>query len=150
MPDLVVVDGGAGQLRAAGDALAGLGIAGQPLIALAKRLEEIYRTGAERPILLPRHSHALHILQAIRDEAHRFALTYNRQLRRRRLTESELDDIPGVGGIRRNRLLLEFGSVARLAQASPEEIASRVPGIGAELAGQVADCLRRRRNGKKV
>ena len=143
MPDLIVVDGGAGQLRAAREVLAAMGLDAQPAIGLAKRLEEIYRGAGEQPLQLPRHSPALRILQALRDEAHRFALTYNRLLRRQRLTESRLDDIPGIGETRRNQLLREFGSVARLGRATATEIARRVPGVGEPLAQAILSVLRR-------
>ena len=143
MPDLIVVDGGAGQLAAACSVLEKLGLPRQPAIGLAKRLEEIYLPDGGSPVQLPRHSSALRILQGIRDEAHRFALTYNRLLRNRRLQDSVLDDVPGIGNTRRNQLLREFGSVARLLRATPAEITRRVPGIGSALAETILDMLRR-------
>ncbi len=149
MPDLIVVDGGAGQLAAACGELAELGIVAQPIIGLAKRLEEIYRPGGDRPLLLPRHSPALRVLQGIRDEAHRFALTYNRLLRRKRMAESVLDEIPDIGENRRNQLLRVFGSAARLERTEPAEISRRIPGIGLALAGRIVEFLKRRHGQKK-
>lgn len=136
MPDLVLVDGGVTQLRAAGVALAELGLETLPIAGLAKQYEEIYRPGASTPLRLPPNSKALTILRRLRDEAHRFAITYHRNLRNRRIRESVLDDIPGVGPSRKTALLQHFGSVRRLAKASPDDIAA-VPGFGRELAALV-------------
>lgn len=134
MPDLLLVDGGAGQVRAAEAALEKIGAA-VPVAGLAKKFEEIYRAG-RRPVRLPAGSQALVVLQRLRDEAHRFALDYHRRLRNRAIGESVLDDIPGIGPRKKELLLRRFGSVRRLAAASKESIAS-VPGIGDSLAGLV-------------
>jgi excinuclease ABC subunit C len=131
-PALIVVDGGRGQLSAATKALAD---AGQhvPAIGLAKRLEEVYFPDRPDPLVIPRGSEALFVLQHIRDEAHRFAVTYHRQKRARRALASPLDDVAGVGPSRKKALLKRFGSLARLSRADEAEIAS-TPGIGPELA----------------
>ena len=132
-PSLVLVDGGVTQLAAARSELVKLGLGTIPVAALAKRFEEIHWQEREPPILLPRDSRALNVLQHLRDEAHRFALTYHRQLRSRRIRESALDEVPGIGEKRKAQLLAHFGSVRRLMKASEDEIA-RVPGIGPEMA----------------
>jgi excinuclease ABC subunit C len=126
MPDLIVVDGGKGQLNMADEVLRSLGLQEIPHIGLAKREEEIITVGSEDSILLAKDSPALHVLQALRDEAHRFALTYHRLLRKKRQTKSELDDIPNVGEARRNKLLQFFGSVEEIKKASELEIANIV------------------------
>ena len=141
LPDLVMVDGGKGQLSAAIDALVEIGCPPLPVIGLAKRNEEIYLPGRSEPIVLSRHDPALRMLQALRDEAHRFAITYHRELRNRRIEQSRLDEIPGVGDIRKKQLLRAFGSLARLKKASVEEIAEKVPGIGAAFARKFLDYL---------
>ncbi len=135
LPDLVVFDGGITQLRAGRRALDALGLMGLPAVGLAKRNEEIVWdvTNREPPLRLPLDSAGLRVLRAIRDEAHRFALTYHRKLRDRRIRESVLDDIPGIGEKRKQELLRHFGSVYRLRQASEEQIAE-VPGIGPVFA----------------
>jgi excinuclease ABC subunit C len=139
---LVLVDGGITQVRAARDALEGTGFGGVPVAGLAKEEERIYVAGREAPIALPRDSGALRVLQHIRDEAHRFALAYHRRLRARRLRESVLDDIPGVGEQRKQQLLKRFGSVLRLSKASEAEIAS-VSGVGAAMARRIREELSR-------
>ncbi|MFA4944596.1 MAG: excinuclease ABC subunit UvrC [Lentisphaeria bacterium] len=141
-PDLLVIDGGAGQLAAARDALRAAGFAGQPVVGLAKRLEEIHFPDRREPLLLDRHSGALRLVQAIRDEAHRFAIAYNRLLRQRRLQESVLDEIPGIGPKRRRELLRTFGSLRRLRAAVPAEIAAAVPGLSEESLRALAERLR--------
>lgn len=142
-PDLVLVDGGLTQLRAAQTALAELGHGGVPLAGLAKRFEEIYHgpPGGERVLRLPPDAPALHVLQRLRDEAHRFALTYHRRLRLRRIRESALDEIPGVGARRKRQLLERFGSVRRLARATAEEIAAAAPGLGGQTAREILEHL---------
>src|SRR5438477_9138613 len=116
-PSLVVVDGGRGQLSVAERVLADHGLE-IPAIGLAKRLEEVYLPGQPEPLIIPRGSEALFVLQHVRDEAHRFAITYHRQKRAKRALRSELDDIPGIGPTRRRALLKRFGSVARMRTAS--------------------------------
>jgi len=131
MPGLVLVDGGITQLRAARNALDGLGVEHLPCAGLAKRFEEIY--WQDKPIVLPRDTLALLMLQRLRDEAHRFALTYHRRLRSRKIRESMLDEIPGIGDQRKRVILEHFGSIRRLSKASEEEI-SKVSGIGPQMA----------------
>ncbi len=140
-PQLVVVDGGAPQVNAAAEVLAELGIADVTLCGLAKRLEEVWLPGEDFPVILPRTSEGLYLLQRVRDEAHRFAITFHRERRSRRMTVSALDGIPGLGETRRKALLTRFGSVKRLAAATPEEIAT-VPGIGPRTAEAIVSALR--------
>jgi excinuclease ABC subunit C len=141
LPDLLVVDGGKGQLTSARGVLEEMGIVDEiDTIALAKREEEIYRPGARDPVWLPRRSRALQLVQHIRNEAHRFAITYHRTLRSRRTIASELDAVPGIGPRRRAALLVHFGSIERIRQAPIEEIA-RVPGFSTTLAERVKAAL---------
>jgi excinuclease ABC subunit C len=142
LPDLVMVDGGAGQLSAACGALAKLGLSSLPIIGLAKQMEEIYFPGQSIPLRLPRHSPALHLIQRLRDEAHRFANAYHQKLRKRRIQESVLDEIHGLGDKRKVLLLQHFGSIQRLRAASAAEIAA-VAGIGPKLAEVVRGFLER-------
>jgi excinuclease ABC subunit C len=139
-PNLVVVDGGPLQADAAARALGELGIDDVAVCGLAKRLEEVWRPGEEYPIILPRSSEGLYLLQRVRDEAHRFAITYHRQKRGKAATSSALDDVPGLGPARRKALLTHFGSVRKLTAASVEDIAA-VPGIGPRLAATVSAAL---------
>lgn len=141
-PQLFIVDGGAPQVNAAQAVLDELGIVDVPLVGLAKRLEEIWVPGDDEPVILPRNSQALYLLQQIRDEAHRFAISYHRQQRSKRMRRSELDDVPGLGPTRRSDLVKHFGSVKKLKQASVEEI-GEVKGFGKKLAQQVHDHLHR-------
>lgn len=134
-PGLVVVDGGAPQVGAARAALDELGV-DVPLIGLAKRLEEVWMPGEEFPVVLARTSPALHLLQHLRDESHRFAITHHRARRSAAMTRSALDDVPGLGPARQAALLKEFGSVKRLRAATAERIAS-VRGIGPALAATI-------------
>jgi excinuclease ABC subunit C len=138
LPDLVLVDGGITQSRAARAALDALGLVDMPCAGLAKRYEEIY--WHDKPILLPRSAGALKVLQRLRDEAHRFALTYHRHLRSRRIRESALDEIPGIGKKRKGVILEHFGSIHRLMKASCEDISS-VSGIGPEMARMIYSTL---------
>ncbi|NDR54074.1 excinuclease ABC subunit UvrC [Actinomyces sp. 565] len=135
-PGLVVVDGGLPQVNAARAVLDELGV-DVPLVGLAKRLEEVWVPGEEFPIVLPRTSPALYLLQYLRDESHRFAITHHRKKRSAGMTRSVLDTIPGLGPARQAALLKEFGSVKRIRAASPEQIAA-VKGIGPALAATVA------------
>jgi excinuclease ABC subunit C len=139
-PNLVVVDGGAPQVAAAQNVLAELGITDVTLVGLAKRLEEVWVPDEDYPVILPRASEALYLLQRVRDEAHRFAITFHRQKRSKSMTESELLGIAGLGPARRKALLARFGSLRQLRAASVEEIA-QVPGFGPELAQRVAEAL---------
>jgi excinuclease ABC subunit C len=139
-PNLVVVDGGPPQVEAAARALGELGIDDIALVGLAKRLEEVWLPGEEHPLVLPRTSQGLYLLQRVRDEAHRFAITYHRQRRSRSMTVSELDGVAGLGATRRAALLKHFGSVKRLRAASVDDIA-QVPGIGPTTAAAVVEAL---------
>lgn len=121
-PQLVVVDGGKGQLSVAVDVLQRLGLAHIPVVGLAKRFEEVYVPGQSEPIEIDRNSEALYLLQQVRDEAHRFAITFHRSRRDKRMTTSVLDEVPGLGPVRRKRLLKEFGSVKRLREQSEETL----------------------------
>jgi len=134
-PGLVVVDGGLPQVNAARAVLDELGI-DVPLIGLAKRLEEIWVPGEEFPVILPRTSPALYLLQHLRDESHRFAITHHRKKRSAGMTRSVLDGIPGLGPARQAALLREFGSVTRIRQAEVDDI-TRIKGIGPALAGTI-------------
>ncbi|PKZ67444.1 excinuclease ABC subunit C [Gordonia terrae] len=139
-PNLFVVDGGAPQVHAAAAVLDELGITDVSVIGLAKRLEEVWVPGDDDPMILPRNSQALFLLQRVRDEAHRFAITFHRSKRSKRMTESVLDGVPGLGRTRRTALVTHFGSVARLREASLDEI-SQVPGIGLTTARAVKTAL---------
>lgn len=139
-PNLVVVDGGAPQVAAAQAVLSDLGITDVTLVGLAKRLEEVWLPDDANPVILPRSSEALYLLQRVRDEAHRFAITFHRQKRSKSMTESELAGIAGLGPARRKALLKKFSSLKKLRQASVEEIAA-VPGVGPELARRISDAL---------
>jgi excinuclease ABC subunit C len=139
-PNLVVVDGGAPQVNAAGAVLRQLGVTGVSVCGLAKRLEEVWQPDEAFPVVLPRTSEGLYLLQRVRDEAHRFAITFHRQRRSKRMTTSALDSVPGLGEVRRKALLRRFGSVKRLAAAGVDEIAE-VPGIGRRTAEAIAAAL---------
>ncbi|MEU7713772.1 excinuclease ABC subunit UvrC [Micromonospora chalcea] len=139
-PQLVVVDGGPPQVAAAAKALAELGIDDVALCGLAKRLEEVWLPDDEFPVILPRTSEALYLLQRVRDEAHRFAITFHRQRRSKRMTESALDNVPGLGEVRRKALLRHFGSLKRLSTATVEEI-TEVPGVGRRTAEAILAAL---------
>lgn len=142
LPDLVIVDGGKGQLSSAMHELQRLGLHDLPVIGLAKEHEEIFRPGDPHPLRLPHETGALKLLQRIRDEAHRFANTYHQLLLARRVEESILDDCPGISQSRKQSLLKVFGSVARLRKATADQIAA-VPGIGRTLAAEVHHFLHR-------
>ncbi|MGC5258706.1 excinuclease ABC subunit UvrC [Gordonia sp. DT218] len=139
-PNLFVVDGGAPQVHAAASVLDELGVNDVAVIGLAKRLEEVWVPGDDEPVILPRTSEALFLLQRVRDEAHRFAITFHRSKRSKRMTESVLDGVPGLGRTRRTALVTHFGSVARLREATLEDI-SGVPGIGMATARAVRTAL---------
>jgi excinuclease ABC subunit C len=142
LPDLIIVDGGKGQLSSACRELQRLGLHDLPIIGLAKEHEEIYRPGRAMPLQLPVDSGALRLLQRIRDEAHRFANAYHQLLMKKRVGESILDDCPGVSQNRKNLLLRKFGSVNRLRKATVDDIAS-TEGIGPKLAEEVHRFLQR-------
>jgi excinuclease ABC subunit C len=142
LPDLIIVDGGKGQLSAACRELQRLGLHDLPIVGLAKEREEIYRPGRALPLQLPMDSGALRLLQRIRDEAHRFANAYHQLLMKKRVGESILDDCPGVSQNRKNLLLRKFGSVSRLRKATVDEIAS-TEGIGRKLAEEVHQFLQK-------
>jgi excinuclease ABC subunit C len=139
-PNLLVVDGGAPQVAAAHEVLQDLGIDDVVLVGLAKRLEEVWLPGEPYPVVLPRTSEGLYLLQRVRDEAHRFAITYHREKRSRSMTQSALDGIPGLGETRRKALLTHFGSLKRLRAASAEDIQA-VPGIGPQTATAIVVAL---------
>ena len=136
LPDLILIDGGKGQLSAACAELAKLGLGHVPAIGLAKEFEEIYRPGEKEPLRLPPESGALKLLQRVRDESHRFANTYNAQLRLKKISESILDEFPGIGAQRKAALLRKFGSVQRLRLATQEQLAG-VPGFGRKAAAEL-------------
>ena len=135
-----VIDGGRPQLAAALEAVRASASPDLPVVSLAKRMEEVYLPGSPDPVVVPRTSEALYLLQRVRDEAHRFAITYHRKLRNRSMTASVLDGIPGVGETRRRQLVRHFGSARKAAQASLEEL-ERAPGLGPQLARVVYDHL---------
>ncbi len=143
LPDLVVLDGGAAQLAAAREALAAVGPAEVALAALAKKQEVLFLPGRAEGVRIPRTSPALHLLQRVRDEAHRFAVRYNRKLRSRRTVRSALGDIPGIGPRRRQALLSRFGSVRGVEEATPAEI-GRIPGFSAAMGARILAYLRAR------
>lgn len=139
-PNLYVVDGGAPQVNAAQAVLDELGITDVAVIGLAKRLEEVWVPAEPDPVIMPRNSEGLYLLQRVRDEAHRFAITYHRSKRSKRMTASALDSVRGLGEHRRKALVTHFGSVARLKEASVEDITA-VPGIGVATARAVLEAL---------
>ncbi len=139
-PNLYVVDGGAAQVNAAAAVLDQLGVSDVAVVGLAKRLEEVWVPAEPDPVIMPRNSEGLFLLQRVRDEAHRFAITYHRSKRSKRMTASALDSVRGLGEHRRKALVTHFGSVARLRQASVEEITA-VPGIGVATAKAVLEAL---------
>lgn len=145
LPNLILIDGGKGQLNAACEELSKLNLSQIPIIGLAKEFEEIYRPGAPEPIRLDHNSGALKLLQRVRDESHRFANTYNAQLRLKRISESILDEFPGIGQRRKAALLKKFGSVQRLRFATLEQIAE-VPGFGGKAAQELKAFLDARSN----
>jgi excinuclease ABC subunit C len=139
-PQLLVVDGGAPQVNAAATELAELGIVDVTICGLAKRLEEVWVPAQDEPIIFPRTSEALYLLQRLRDEAHRFAITYHRAKRSKSMTVSALDNVAGLGDVRRKALIRHFGSVAALRRADVEEVLA-VPGLGRRTAEAVVAAL---------
>jgi excinuclease ABC subunit C len=148
-PDLILVDGGKGQLSAARAELEKLGLGHIPTIGLAKEFEEIYRPGEKEPLRLSHASGALKLLQRVRDESHRFANTFNAQLRLRKVSESILDEFPNIGERRKAALLRKFGSVQRMRQASVEKIAE-VPGFGGKAAAELKAFLEARQDKPEI
>lgn len=136
LPDLILIDGGKGQLNAACEELAKLGLCHIPIIGLAKENEEIYRPGISEPLVLGLDHQAVKLLQRVRDESHRFANTYNAQLRLKKISESVLDEFPGIGDARKQALLKRFGSIQRLRLARLEDI-EQVPGFGGTMASDL-------------
>ena len=152
LPDLVIVDGGKGQLGMAVAELQKLGLHTLPIIGLAKENEEVYRPGESDPVIIPHERGALKLLQRIRDEAHRWANGYHQLLLRRRVEESILDECPGISEARKTALLTHFGSVTRLRKADASQMAE-VSGISIKLAREVVEFLKSRessRGGAKV
>ena len=145
-PSLLVIDGGPGQVNAAVRAISDLGIADIAVCGLAKRLEEVWLPGEDTPVIMPRSSEGLYLLQRVRDEAHRFAIAYHRAKRTAAQRASELDSLPGLGPTRKAALLKRFGSVKRLREASAEQIAE-VDGFGPRLAEMVNQALQGREDG---
>lgn len=135
-PDLIVIDGGKGQLSMACEVLDELNLAHIPIIGLAKEFEEIYIPNSKRPIIIPKNNKALHLLQQVRDESHRFAITYHRKLRSNNISESSLDDIPGIGKKRKINILKEFGTMDKVKNASVEELA-KIKGMNEKVATNV-------------
>jgi len=149
LPDLVVIDGGKGQLGAAAEAVRSLGLETLPLVSLAKREEEIYVIGRAEPVRLSRRSPGLRMLQQARDEAHRFAVTFNRKRRSLRTVTSELLSVPGIGPSKRRALLQAFGSVQGVRDATVEQIAA-LPGFSADSARRLQDALAARAEGRTI
>ena len=140
MPDLVLIDGGKGQLSSALEAMLYQGLREVPLASLAKKNEELFVPDSPEPIVLPRNSHALFLVQRARDEAHRFAVTYHRAARQKSSIKSALDLVPGIGPKRKKSLIRKFGSVKRIKEAPIEEVAAS-PGMTATLAAKVKEYL---------
>ena len=139
-PDLVLIDGGKGQLSAAQETMFQLGVIDIPLASLAKREEEIFLPDSPEPVVLPRNSQALFLVQRARDEAHRFAVTYHRNLRSKQSTQSALDLVPGIGPKRKRDLVRKFGSVKGIREAAVEDLAS-TPGMTRKLADKIKEYL---------
>jgi excinuclease ABC subunit C len=142
LPDLVIVDGGKGQLSAAVGVMSELGLTDVPLAGLAKRFEELYVPRRSAPIILPQRSQGLYLVQRIRDEAHRFAITYHREVRGKRALSSVFDEVPGIGPARKKALLKRFGSVRRIREASLDDVAA-TPGVGRAAAERLKQHLAR-------
>ena len=149
VPGLVVVDGGPPQVAAAQRALDELGIDDVPVCGLAKRLEEVWLPGDPDPVIMARSSEGLYLLQRVRDEAHRFAITHHRSRRSKSMVESLLDDVPGLGEVRRKSLLKYFGSMRKLRAASAEQLA-QVPGVGPSIAGAIVTALAEEKGSRKT
>jgi excinuclease ABC subunit C len=139
-PNLLVIDGGLPQVNAAAKALEASGVGNMHVVGLAKRMEEIWKPGAKYPIILPRSSEALFMLQRVRDEAHRFAITLHRNRRSKGMVDSQLDDIPGLGPVKKKALLAHFGSLKKISQATQEQL-QEVAGIGPSQATEIRQFL---------
>jgi excinuclease ABC subunit C len=139
-PDLLLIDGGKGQLNAVVEVLHEMDMWGIPVAGLAKENEWLYIPGNPDPIVLPPNSAGLHLVMRVRDEAHRFAVTYHRQRRAKAMTKSVLDSLDGVGAVRKKRLMTAFGSVGAIRRASVDEIAA-VKGVTPALASQIKTAL---------
>jgi excinuclease ABC subunit C len=140
LPDLVIIDGGKGQLSAALEVLDDLALASLPAVGLAKENEEIFQSGVSRGLMLPRNSQSLFLVQRIRDEAHRFAVTYHRKVRSKTGMRSALDEVRGVGPKRKKALINHFGTVKAIREASVEEL-SAVPGMTRAAAEKLKETL---------
>ncbi|MBQ7526008.1 MAG: excinuclease ABC subunit C, partial [Abditibacteriota bacterium] len=140
LPDLILIDGGKGQLSSAVSVLEETGEFPTPIIGLAKRNEEIYKPHSQTPVILPRTSKALRLLQRVRDESHRFAITYHKNLRAKHMKESILDNIEGIGPVRRKALMRAFGSLEKMKKASAEEIAAA--GVPKNVALRITEILK--------
>ncbi len=140
LPDLILIDGGKGQLNAAVDALAEMEIESVPVASIAKEHEEVFLPGRSKPIILPGNSPGLHLLQRLRDEAHRFAIGYHHKIRRRNAFDSTLDAVPGIGPRRKRALLRQFGSLRAIRNASEEELAA-AEGVSPALARRIKELL---------
>ena len=137
-PDLIVIDGGKGQLGMACGVLEKLNLTHIPIIGLAKEFEEIYLPNTQRPIIIPKNNKALHLLQQVRDESHRFAITYHRKLRNKNISGSSLDDISGIGKKRKINLLKAFGTIENIKKASVKDLAE-IKGMNKKVAQNVFD-----------
>jgi excinuclease ABC subunit C len=140
LPDLVIIDGGKGQLNAALEAMRDVAAPAVATVGLAKEREEIFRPGHSEPLLLPRASQALYLVQRVRDEAHRFAITYHRNVRQKRMVGSRLDTVQGIGPKRKKALIQRFGSVDGIRKASDEELRS-LPGITDDILSRLREQL---------
>jgi excinuclease ABC subunit C len=136
LPDLILIDGGKGQLSSSLEALAEVGLKDVPVVSIAKREEHIFKPGLEDPIVLPLEAPTIKLIQRVRDEAHRFALSYHRKVRGKRMGRSTLDDIPGIGPRRKEALLRRFGSVRRIRDAGVDDLKS-VEGIDETTARKI-------------
>jgi len=140
LPDLVIIDGGKGQLGAALQAMGDVHAPPLPTVGLAKEREEIFRPGYSEPLLLPRTSQALYLVQRVRDEAHRFAVTYHQLVRKKRMVGSRLDNVSGIGPKRKKALIKAFGSVRGITQATDDELLA-VPGITPDVVSRLREQL---------
>jgi excinuclease ABC subunit C len=143
VPDLIIIDGGKGQLSSALEIIRSSGLTSATVVGLAKEFEHIFKEGESDPVILPRHSQSLYLVQRIRDEAHRFAITYHRKLRSKRNMVSVLDHIPGIGEKRRKALWDHFGNLTKIKAAEIDEMVA-VPGMNRPTAEAVYQFFRRK------